>query len=572
MANETVETLCNAARARDLDRVREIIAAEPRLAYQEVADNNEHQAIHFAAEAGNAEVVAILLEAGADPLQGIYPHRDATTALRLTSDRGHTAVVETIEAWLNKKRGTTSRGEEFVQLVASGDIESVQATLDKRPSLVKAKDRNGQTGLFKAIHHGDMRTVIELLDRGANPNHADSGRCRPIHRCLHHNWKVPESMYGTYAAIAGVLIARGAAYNIWVASGVGDVNGIKAMLRAEPNPNRLLRNRSPYVHDYVNPLWVACFHGHTDVVRLLLDAGADPDSPFTINVAGETVKQWGHTLWIAANQNHYEVVKLLLEAGANPNAAVYASGSALSNANLRGYKETAELLYRYGATDDLLSYCVTNNLAAIVEIMHREPSAYSEASGDTRDPWESLLWSGVLAGNINVVAMCLRRNPQFSHEAWFNLLEQSIRGWRLGDLKINNADFDRRNYITILRMLLAHGVDPNLRNGRSGSFNFTILHHLAGKSCDPAQYGHTPEEIVEFASLFLDHGAVINALENKLQSTPLGWAARFGNIVLVKYFLERGADPHLAGENWATPLAWTEREGHVDIVEILDNM
>ena len=180
MANETVETLCNAARAGDLDRVREIIAAEPRLAYQEIADNNEHQAIHFAAEAGNAEVVAILLEAGADPLQGIYPHRDATTALRLTSDRGHTAVVETIEAWLNKKRGTTSRGEEFVQLVASGDIESVRATLDKRPSLVKAKDRSGQTGLFKAIHHGDMRMVIELLDRGANPNHADSGRCRPI--------------------------------------------------------------------------------------------------------------------------------------------------------------------------------------------------------------------------------------------------------------------------------------------------------------------------------------------------------------------------------------------------------
>jgi ankyrin repeat protein len=88
----------------------------------------------------------------------------------------------------------------------------------------------------------------------------------------------------------------------------------------------------------------------------------------------------------------------------------------------------------------------------------------------------------------------------------------------------------------------------------------------------PAQYGHTPEEIVEFASLFLDHGAEINALENKLQSTPLGWAARFGNIVLVKYFLERGADPHLAGENWATPLAWAEREGYVDIVEILDNM
>ena len=53
-------------------------------------------------------------------------------------------------------------------------------------------------------------------------------------------------------------------------------------------------------------------------VRLLIEAGADPDSPFEIDVAGEQVKQWGHPLWLAANRGYYDVVKLLLERGGKP--------------------------------------------------------------------------------------------------------------------------------------------------------------------------------------------------------------------------------------------------------------
>lgn len=550
--------ICNAAQAGNLQRVQEILVIKPELATQDIASNNEHQPINLAAEEGHADIVCVLLEAGSDPLKGIYPHREATSPLTMARDRGHTAVVEVIEAWLNEQRGTTPKGETFTRAAADGDIEKVRSLLNEDTELINATDGGGKTALFKAIDRGDLPLVLELLDRGADVDHRAADGSRPIHHCLAHSWKAPDEMYKTYAILAGALLARGATYDLWVACGVGDVEGATRFIDAYEDKTQLCKSKEPFWGDYDNPLVVACFQGHTEIVRLLIDAGADPDSPFEIDVAGETVKQWGHPLWLAANRGHYDVVKLLLERGANPNTAVYASGNAVCWAYQYGHKRIADLMFQHGAVADLLSYCLTNNLPAISEILLRDTSERQE-----------LLWSAILAGNIDVVEMGLRDNPQYDDAKWFNLLEQTVRGWRLGNLKINNEGFDRRNYIANLDKLLKYGVNPNLRNPRDERFNFTILHHLAGKSCNSRTYGHTAEEVVEFARMLLNHGADINAIEDKLKSTPLGWAARFGQKKLAEFLLDSGADPNLAGAPWATPLAWAEKKGHTEIAETL---
>ena len=552
------ERICKAAQAGDLQRVKEILAVKPELATQDLALNNEHQPIHFAAQEGHAEIVRVLLDAGADPLNGIYPHREVTSALTMAKDREHTSVVEVIEAWLSEQRGTTQKGEAFTQAAARGDIERVRSMLNEDAGLINATDTGGGTALFRAVHRADLPLVLELLDRGADVDYRAADGSRPIHHCLAHSWKVPDEMYKTYVLLAGALIARGAAYTLWVACGIGDVEGVARILGACEDKSSLCKSRQPFWSDYENPLIVACFQGHAAVVQLLIDAGVDPDSPFEIDVAGEKEKQWGHPLWVAANRGHYDVVKLLLERGANPNTAVYAGGNAVCWAYQYGHKRVADLMFQHGAVADLLSYCLTNNLPAISEILHRDTSARDE-----------ILWDAILAGNVDVVAMVLRNNPQPDEADGFKLLEAAVRGWRLGDLKISNEGFDRRNAITILGMLLEHGVNPNLRNPRSEWFNFTILHHLAGKSCNSRTYGHTEEEVVEFARLLLKYGADINAIDNKLMSTPLGWAARFGCKKLVEFLLDCGADPDLADAPWATPMVWANKKGHTGIAKIL---
>ena len=57
------------------------------------------------------------------------------------------------------------------------------------------------------------------------------------------------------------------------------------------------------------PLFYAAMNGHWDVVRLLLEAGAEPDKA---NRNGATPLYW------AARNFHMSVVRLLLDAGAEP--------------------------------------------------------------------------------------------------------------------------------------------------------------------------------------------------------------------------------------------------------------
>jgi ankyrin repeat protein len=71
------------------------------------------------------------------------------------------------------------------------------------------------------------------------------------------------------------------------------------------------------------------------------------------------------------------------------------------------------------------------------------------------------------------------------------------------------------------------------------------------------------------ARLLLDHGAELNAIDDEYRSTPLGIAARWGRMRMVKLFLERGTDPTAAGAPWATPLAWAEKKGHEKIAKVL---
>ena len=85
MDNVTVQRLADAVRARDIQSVRLLLDARPELVHMDMAATDEHRALHYAVLDRAPEIVRLLMARGANARKGIYPHRDATSALTLAS-------------------------------------------------------------------------------------------------------------------------------------------------------------------------------------------------------------------------------------------------------------------------------------------------------------------------------------------------------------------------------------------------------------------------------------------------------------------------------------------------------
>jgi len=90
--------------------------------------------------------------------------------------------------------------------------------------------------------------------------------------------------------------------------------------------------------------------GHLEVVKLLLEHGADP------NVKNRDGKTPLHN---AASEGHLEVVKLLLERGADPNVKDDDGNTPLHNAAWRGHLEVVKLLLEHGADPNVQETTLT---------------------------------------------------------------------------------------------------------------------------------------------------------------------------------------------------------------------
>ena len=121
-------------------------------------------------------------------------------------------------------------------------------------------------------------------------------------------------------------------------------------------------------------------------------------------------------------------------------------------------------------------------------------------------------------------------------------------GARVPDMTKWCREYYFKHYDTAA-FLIDRGMNPNHMN----CDRTTLLHGMA-------QLGD-----VRRATLLLDHGAAIDAVDEEFRSTPLGLAARWGHLKMVRFLLDRGADRDAAGAEWATPRAWARAKGHQKI-------
>ena len=74
-----------------------MVTARPELVHLDVAENDEHRALHHAVLRRRPDIVRFLMQQGADARKGIWPHRGATTAFTLAAERGYDEIVRIIE-------------------------------------------------------------------------------------------------------------------------------------------------------------------------------------------------------------------------------------------------------------------------------------------------------------------------------------------------------------------------------------------------------------------------------------------------------------------------------------------
>ncbi|GIH60598.1 ankyrin repeat domain-containing protein [Microbispora siamensis] len=113
----------------------------------------------------------------------------------------------------------------------------------------------------------------------------------------------------------------------------GDVARVAAMLHPDTAVNPA---------QGTTPLYRAAVAGHHDIVRLLLEYGADPDQP-------SGGHEEGLPLCAAACWDHAETVQALLDGGADPDAAEEGGWTALLWAAANGNLESADILLDAGA-------------------------------------------------------------------------------------------------------------------------------------------------------------------------------------------------------------------------------
>jgi ankyrin repeat protein len=399
--------------------------------------------------------------------------------------------------------------------------------------------------------------IIELLNRGAEVDRKNKSGKRPIHIALELE---PKRGYdpppdAKKQAIAGMLLARGAVYDVWTACALGDFDTVEALLNDDPEAAKTYDRPDYYPGADGYPLVVAAYYGHLEIVRLLLEHGADPDTPYD-QYNGYHVAECGAPLLWACTNNDYEIAKLLLEHGANADTVKDASGNALDRAVQAQNDHMIKLLLRHGAIpgyDGKVNpgfYAMHgDDITTDATLLRMHP----EVAGD-------MLGKALGGGHPDLVAMCLEYLPQIDDQHGLGLLGGASRMWRLR-MPLNPGNAKPTDFYECFELLLKHGINPNARTPEG----LTMLHLLGGPSWRTT---HEADRIV-FAGLLLDYGAEINIIGGELKSTPLGFAVRNGWFKLAEYLLGRGADPNLAGEPWATPLAWSEQGGHTEIAEIL---
>ena len=291
----------------------------------------------------------------------------------------------------------------------------------------------------------------------------------------------------------------------------------------------------------------------------------------------------------ASYEGNLRMVKTLVEKCPELIYAQYNYTPPIHLAVREGHKDVVEYLLERGALDpdyriypfleSLLTIAQDREYSTIVASLEKyikDPSAckFRGDNGDihyNRSPLEREFEKAVNQGDFDNTEKLLKQQPSLAHDNTFfwsegvMMMMAKIGNRKMLELllkygaKVPNVlkwgqfyYFERED---IAAFLLDNGMNPNVMSWH----HVRLLH-------DMAQKGNIAK-----AELLIHHGAGIDHIDEEYQSTPLGFAAKWGHTEMVDFLLHKKADPNKSGAPWSSPLAWSRKKGHAEIERLLLN-
>ncbi len=281
--------LVEAVKRNDVSGVRTLLADEVDV-NQTAGDGTT--ALHWAAYRADLDTLDLLIAAGAN----VNAANDLRiTPLALASAHPDAAIVERLLVSGAVPNAASEAGmTPLMEASRTGNLDGVLALLAYGADVNARESSRGQTALMWAVSQKHSEVVRSLLEHGADVGARSLTLIRMV--------KLDRGGGGRRSPEVATPIETGGSTPLVFAARVGDVESARLLLEAEANANDIAA-------DGHSALVMAAFADHPDVVEVLLEAGANPDS-----FGG------GYTaLHAAALRGNLGTVNLLLAGGADPN-------------------------------------------------------------------------------------------------------------------------------------------------------------------------------------------------------------------------------------------------------------
>jgi len=517
--------------------------------------------LQTAVQQGNAEICNLLLQNGAKlnlPGEPLLPiacsaARDEWKTDEAAETRSDDQMLSTVRLLLQQEVNVNAVSDEgdtaLYRACRSHQLEVVRVLLEAGADVNLTSDR--RYPLMAACSDGSVELISLLVCAGADAKCSNSSN----ETCLH-------VLIDAYLSI---LNSRTPA--------VGDptvniVNVIKSLLEAGADINARSSQEE-------TALYRASRAGHGDIVRLLLDAGAETDGMSSCR-----------PLYAACECGYAEIVDLLLQHGADTNGSSVSRSPTVAEeradrvtdssslpvccAAQKGYTKIIELLLKYGADVNKKDQLGKSALVYIVELLTLRWSRSPQISCPSSEERNILI--SVLSADVTVpsgydgVSPLHIASSAGMCDIMLELIQHGANCNQLTYNEISAVDLACKNgHEAALELLLKNGANPD--GGTGCTCSTRSVHDSCKSHSMPPVCMAVKNNSKTMVEMLLKCGANVNA-SNEKGDTALHLAT---STTIIKTLLNAKANVNAMNDDGETALSIVceKRQADISVVELL---